>query len=122
MVHWIAAFSTRITRSCYAKKTFCQLQHYKKLSLLSYKIRQAQVQLHLYSSDRKITAGPKDRNDTDVSKDTFVPPMPQLDFDFLCDTRNADFTQSNIETRKGVGDIHKVVRLDIFHTCLYFYV
>ena len=38
-------------------------------------------------------------------------PAPEFDWEYLCDERNLEEIKQNIENRKGVGDIHKVVSL-----------
>ncbi len=36
-------------------------------------------------------------------------PLPDYDWDYLCDPDNTMSIQENIKQRKGIGDIHKVV-------------
>ncbi|KAK6181368.1 hypothetical protein SNE40_009234 [Patella caerulea] len=36
---------------------------------------------------------------------------PEFDWDFLCDSKNLSFIENNIQNRKGVGDIQKVLYL-----------
>ena len=41
--------------------------------------------------------------------ETFDLPEPDLDWCFLLDEQNTESIAANIKSRKGVGDIHKVV-------------
>ena len=43
-------------------------------------------------------------------KEEFEKPDPELDWTFLLNEDNTASIAANIESRKGVGDIHKVVR------------
>ena len=101
--------------------SFCCLQHHRLLSTKHTPLHTAKTvnAADPVKQENQPLSGPKTEVDAagssakqqpDAWVTEFRQPVPQLNWDYLCNPNNRDIIRNNVANRKGVGDVDRVVR------------